>query len=177
MRMLAATAFALAMAATPAFAQDTAPEKKFDGPYVAVIGGIEEAGNTSTGNEGAIYGGAVGYDHQAGKLVVGIEGEATGSTTRHCVSSICTDSGRDLYAGARVGYVVGGRTMLYAKAGYDNAEVGLPMGKRKLDGVRVGGGVETNLTGRAFVRAEYRYSDLQQDAHKQQGTVGVGLRF
>ncbi|MEZ0244275.1 MAG: outer membrane protein [Sphingomonas sp.] len=175
MRILTATAFALAMAATPAFAQDT--DKAFDGPYVAVVGGAEEAGNPSTGNTGAFAGGVIGYDHQSGNLVLGIEGEATLSTTERCVAGICNNAGRDLYAGGRVGYVVGGNTMIYAKGGYTNGRLALPMGTQTLDGWRAGGGVETNITGSTFVRAEYRYSGYAADAHKHQGTVGVGVRF
>lgn len=174
MRILTATAFALAMAATPAFAQET---QKFNGPYVAVIAGAEEAGNQSSGNTGAIGGAAIGYDHRTGNVVFGIEGEALVSTTERCGGGICNSAGRDLYAGGRIGYVVGGNTMVYAKAGYSNARVPLTIGKYGLEGVRVGGGVETNLTGNAFVRAEYRYTDYDADAHKHQGTVGVGLRF
>ncbi|MCW3845731.1 hypothetical protein OF829_00655 [Sphingomonas sp. LB-2] len=51
MRILTAAAFAMAMAATPALAQETGgnAEKTFEGPYVAVIGGMEEAGTTSAG--------------------------------------------------------------------------------------------------------------------------------
>lgn len=175
MRILAATAFALAMAATPAFAQDS--EKTFDGPYVAAIGGIEETGTTSSGNEGAIFGGVIGYDHQAGNLVFGIEGEAATATTEQCAGNICHGSGRDLYAGGRIGYVIGGGTMIYAKGGYTNARIALPASAPALDGFRVGGGVEANITGKAFVRAEYRYSGYQVDTHKHQGTVGVGIRF
>ncbi len=177
MRIPAATAFALAMAATPAFAQDSGDaEKKFDGPYAAVIGGIEESGTSSFGNEGAFAGGAIGYDHQAGNLVFGVDGEITASTTERCTGNFCDKSSRDLYAGGRIGYVVGGRTLLYAKGGYTNARIAGALGP-DLDGMRVGGGVEQNVGGRAFVRAEYRYSDYSRDGHKQQGTVGVGLRF
>ncbi|MCW3845732.1 porin family protein [Sphingomonas sp. LB-2] len=119
----------------------------------------------------------IGYGHQAGNLVFGLEGEAAASTTERCAGNVCHGSGRDLYAGGRIGYVVGGNTMLYAKGGYTNARVPLAVGTETLDGFRVGGGVETNVSGRAFVRAEYRYSEYEANAHKHQGTVGVGLRF
>ena len=78
------------------------------------------------------YGAAVGYDMQMGGAVVGLEAEYSDSDNRTCVGSatvadprVCLKSGRDLYAGGRVGTVVGGSTLLYAKAGYTNAQAKL----------------------------------------------------
>ena len=62
---------------------------------------------------------------------------------------LCVDAGRDLYVGARVGFAVAPRTLIYAKAGYTNARIRLDYdtaprhrptssSATNLDGVRVG---------------------------------------
>ena len=48
---------------------------------------------------------------------------------------------------------------------------------RNLDGIRVGGGIEQRLGSRAYVKGEYRYSNYEAGAWKQEGLVGLGLRF
>ena len=138
------------------------------------------------------YGGAVGYDIQRGGTVFGVEAEGTGSTTDSCSGagtaaspSICLKAGRDLYAGGRVGAVLGDSTLLYAKAGYTNARVRLTsydgtttstLTGKNLDGVRVGAGVEHNFGG-AYGKVEYRYSNYQDGVARHGVVAGVGVRF
>ncbi|HEY0311988.1 MAG TPA: porin family protein [Allosphingosinicella sp.] len=145
--------------------------------------------------DGVLYGAGVGYDIQTGGLVLGVEGEAAGSTTDQCATSVsvtgdrlCAKLGRDLYIGGRIGAVVGGRTLLYAKGGYTNARVRLTytdgatgvnnfnLGANK-DGWRIGGGVEQSVGTRTFVKAEYRYSTYSGNIDKHQAVVGFGFRF
>lgn len=145
--------------------------------------------------DGVLYGAGVGYDVQMGGMVLGAEGEASGSTTDQCATSVnvtgdrlCAKLGRDLYVGGRIGAVVGGRTLLYAKAGYTNARVRLTyadggtgvnnfnLGANK-DGWRVGGGVEQSVGSRTFLKAEYRYSNYEQGYEKHQVVGGFGFRF
>jgi outer membrane immunogenic protein len=145
--------------------------------------------------DGVLYGAGVGYDVQMGGMVLGVEGEAAGSTTDQCATGIsvagdrlCAKLGRDLYVGGRIGAVVGGRTLLYAKAGYTNARIRLTytdggtgvnnfnLGSNK-DGWRVGGGVEQSVGSRTFVKAEYRYSTYSGSIDKHQVVAGFGFRF
>jgi outer membrane immunogenic protein len=86
-------------------------------------------------------------------------------------------SGRDLYAGARVGMLVTPSMLLYAKAGYTNAQAKLTsddgtdqitLDKTKLDGIRVGGGAEYALGTNSFAKAEYRYSNYEQGVERHQ---------
>ncbi|HEX8063097.1 MAG TPA: outer membrane beta-barrel protein [Allosphingosinicella sp.] len=185
-----AAAVAAAGLATPVFAQDAEPApagpSQFNGFKAEAVAGI---------TDDVFVGGALGYDFQKGKLVVGVEGEATTSIGRECevlMSSIqdrlCVKLGRDLYAGGRVGIVVGSGTLLYAKAGYTNLRLkdtydpGTAGGSgfeftRHLDGVRVGAGIEQKLGSNAYVKGEYRYSNYESDSWKHDGLIGIGFRF
>ena len=74
--LLAGTAFA-----APAFAQDST----FTGPRAEAVVGwdhVEDGSIYGASKDGAVYGGAIGYDFQAGSAVLGVEGEVTGATTR-----------------------------------------------------------------------------------------------
>src|SRR3954453_11191036 len=162
---LAATAFAV-----PAMAQDNAApaETSFSGPRVEGLVGWDRVQNHGH-DSGVNYGVGAGYDFQRGGMVFGGEVEAADSTTKRCVGArtsvnprVCARSGRDLYVGGRIGTVVGSRTLLYAKAGYDNSRIKASFDDgttrahdgRNLDGVRVGAGAEYKLGSRTYVKAE-----------------------
>ncbi|HYG47700.1 MAG TPA: porin family protein [Allosphingosinicella sp.] len=177
--------------AVPAYAQEAEP---FSGVKVEGLVGYDTTDVEGTDADGLAYGLGVGFDKQSGKMVFGIEGEATESELAECVDGVvvpadtlCARVGRDLYAGGRIGAVLGSRTLLYAKAGYTNARVktvydtgvvGTEVRESEnLDGVRVGAGLEFAFGGSAFAKAEYRYSNYEQGFDRHQGLVGVGLRF
>ncbi|WP_116091048.1 outer membrane protein [Sphingomonas crusticola] len=170
-------------AAAPAFAQDTASGPTFTGAHVEALGGWDRLQANNGHDDGVLYGVGAGYDIQRGGAVIGIEGEATDSTQKERVGALTEHASRDLYAGARVGVVVGGTNLLYAKAGYTNARYGVSgtgtdtFAHGNLDGVRVGAGVEHALGSRAFVKAEYRYSNYEQGVTRNQVVGGIGLRF
>jgi outer membrane immunogenic protein len=182
--------------AAPALAQDAGADNgRFTGFRVEGLAGYDRV-NADGHSDGVTYGAGVGYDFQAGNMVVGIEGEAADSTVDECVSgtvtiadSLCVKAGRDLYAGGRIGAVVGSNTLLYAKAGYTNARVNSDYEDgtagtaadfnlhQNLDGIRAGVGAEFGVGSNAFIKAEYRYSNYEQGIERHQGVVGVGLRF
>ncbi len=171
MRILAVSALALVAAtATPAFAQDGA----FNGPRIEAEAGVDHAGSEGYGRSGFVYGGAIGYDKQFNNIVIGADAEVTAATTK--------DGGvkaaRDLYVGGRIGYVIGGSTLLYGKAGYTNARINLGNDNGiNNDGYRLGAGVERNF-GRFFGKVEYRYSRYEKiDLNRDQVVAGVGVRF
>ncbi|MGN6376513.1 MAG: outer membrane protein [Sphingomonas sp.] len=186
MRKLVLTALVAAgtaAVATPALAQSTA-----DGPFNgfrigAVAGwdglrpgsGPDSSISDGNGANGFLYGADVGYDHQMGKLVLGVDGEVDGSTAKATNNPVDTaalgygrvKTGRDFYVGGRVGYTVAPTTMLYAKAGYTNARLDLTASDGttetgnhyNLDGYRLGVGLEQALSSRAYAKLEYRYSN------------------
>jgi outer membrane immunogenic protein len=193
MRRVIFAALLAATLATPAFAQDSAP---FTGPRVEGIVGwdrpkVDDAGH----DDGVTYGVGVGYDFQMGGAVVGVEAEASDSTTKECATEVaavgdelCFKAKRDLYAGARAGAVIGERTLVYGKAGYTNARFGLDYDDggtgagnfeegENLDGVRAGAGVEHAIGPNSYVKTEYRYSNYENGVSRHQVVGGVGFRF
>ena len=197
----AAASFGMVIAA-PAFAQDGPPVAgPFTGFRAEALAGydtIRDGENDSEGRDGVVYGGAIGYDFDAGGLVIGAEGEITGSTIKARANNLIAagdnfrlKTGRDLYAGGRIGYAVSPQTLLYAKAGYTNARLEgrytrgntVVIDKADLDGFRVGAGAEYQMASGAYIKAEYRYSnygnfegyDIDLDRH--QVVAGVGFRF
>lgn len=209
--------------ATPAFAQDAPVNPVFTGPRVAVLGGYDaiRPGSSEDSDidgdnqtvDGFLYGGEIGYDFAAGRALIGIEGELTDSTGKVSVNStdptffgfgrVKTD--RDLYVGLRAGILATPRTLIYAKGGYTNAKLDVvasdgtstESGDFKLDGYRVGAGVEqaigNSLFQNAFVKLEYRYSNygnakfdfanggttdsFDVDTDRHQVVAGFGIRF
>ena len=202
--------------ATPALAQDTTPT--FTGPRVEAILGYDHIGAGSDVDnqngrddqsiDGLLYGVGAGYDINLGSAVVGVEGEITDSTAKSSRSNLTTDfgfgrvkAGRDLYVGARAGFLVNPATLLYVKGGYTNQKLGVLAGDTsqqtdtsfKLDGWRVGGGVERAISSNSFAKLEYRYSkydsahidymngatssEFDIDTDRHQVVASVGYRF
>jgi outer membrane immunogenic protein len=170
---------------TPALAQ-SAVDGPFTGPRVEILGGYDTttAGSSVDDDvnvdndqsiEGVVYGGGLGYDFNAGGVVLGVEGEYTGSTADvefadgdfEGFGLGNVDTGRDLYVGARVGVLAQPDLLVYAKGGYTNAkfDVRSVSGAQTFeqdidtDGYRVGAGVEYAMNERSFVKLEYRYSN------------------
>lgn len=197
--LLATAAGAAALAALPAAAQD--------GPFTglraeALVGydNLQDGGDgvDDGGRDGVAYGGAIGYDVQMGGVIVGAEAELTGSSIRARSRDILETNdrlrlkaGRDIYVGGRVGFLVSPLAMVYAKAGYTNAavEARYDLGnvrvtdQSELDGFRVGGGLEYQMSPRTYVKGEYRYSNYSEiegfdaDVDRHQVMAGVGFRF
>lgn len=204
---------------TPVLAQSIG-DASFTGPRVEVIAGYDasSAGSTADDNrntddqsiEGVLYGAALGYDFNAGGVVLGLEGEYSRSTADTDfqagglgglgVGSL--DTGRDLYAGARIGVVAQPNLLLYAKGGYTNARYELNAASGtgtfeqniKAEGYRLGAGAEYAMTPNTFAKIEYRYSNYSDaevrfgnaandtvsfdiDTDRHQVVAGFGLRF
>ena len=184
---LAATALA-----APALAQNAAP---FTGFRLEGLAGYDNLKGNGGGRDGVAYGVGAGYDFQLGGMVAGIEGEWMDSDTNGCRNAfltatdrICATGKRDLYAGARIGAAVTPSTLLYAKAGYTNARIGVNYtdtatpannftARDNLDGIRVGAGVEQKLLSNLYAKAEYRYSNYEAGVERHQVLGGVGFRF
>jgi outer membrane immunogenic protein len=179
MRILATMALALTAVATPAFAQTEGGQ--FQGPRAEIVGGWDRVQGDGDGKSGFTYGGAIGYDLQRGNVVFGVDGEITGSTVKERDAGVTLKAGRDLYAGARLGYVVVPSTLLYVKGGYTNArftaEAAGVKASETLDGFRLGAGVERSFFGNAYGKVEYRYSNYSQDIVRHQVLAGIGYRF
>lgn len=154
--LMFAAAAASAMVATPAMAGT------FQGPRVEVTAGVDDVVN-GVDRTDVTYGVGVGYDLQLGKIVVGAEAALDNVFDR-----------RDVAVGGRLGYVVNDNVLLYGKAGYASYR---QLANVNLEGLRVGGGLEVNVTDVAYVKAEYRYTDFEKNIGKHGALVGVGFRF
>lgn len=203
--------------AAPAAAQDDA-RRPFTGARVGAIIGYDRMQPGSGPNssiradnnaDGLTYGVDAGYDFNAGSVVLGAEGEVAGSTAKVTNNPVAAGAlgygrvkaGRDLYVGGRVGFPVASHTLLYAKAGYTNQRLDLTANNGtvttgnhyNLDGYRIGAGLEQQISGNAYAKVEYRYSNygnarfeyanggntnnFSVDTDRHQVAVGVGLRF
>lgn len=177
--------------ATPALAQE---DGRFTGVRVEGLVGYDTTDVEGENSDGVAYGIGLGYDMRSGGALFGIEGEVSESTVDECVTDVdvagdrlCASAGRDLYAGGRVGGLVGRNLLVYGKAGYTNARVNLDYttgvvgtevrSSENLDGVRVGGGLELGLGPNAFAKTEYRYSNYEQGFDRHQVVAGFGFRF
>lgn len=195
---VSAIAFTVALAA-PAMAQGEGTA--FDGPYVAGMVGYDKIRIAtplgSGSDDGVLFGGVVGFDKNINGVVLGVEGEYSDSNVEERANdvvvlgdSVSVKTGRDLYAGIRLGGEIASGFLLYAKGGYTNAKakavyddgVDIVSGSDNLQGYRLGAGIETNISG-FLARVEYRYSDygsyegtgLKPDRH--QVALLVGYRF
>ncbi|ANC85734.1 hypothetical protein A7E77_01780 [Sphingomonas sp. NIC1] len=188
MRWTAALSILALIGATPAAAQDRVA-RPFEGGSVTLIVGVDGANRFSDWSAGATYGGQIGYDWQRNGLVVGVEGELTGSSNRQCSvrystsggnSSLCVTTGRDAYVGGRIGTPIGDATLLYGKAGYTNVEQTFSARQTTsgtVDGFRLGAGIEHRVSDRSTLKAEYRYANYDGSYDRHQAVVGLGFRF
>jgi outer membrane immunogenic protein len=120
----------------------------------------------------------VGYDRQIrDNIVIGaffdFDFDSIGSSASISLSDCCGDSlshkvSLDLNnmwsVGGRIGYLVNPNTMAYAFGAYTQADFDLPQGLTNgtFSGFSVGGGLETRLRGNWFLKAEYRFTSLDQ---------------
>lgn len=201
MRNLILAAVATTALATPAFAQTTTAAP-FTGLRIEGVAGYDALKDGHDTSDGFVYGGAVGYDVQLNNLVVGAEGELTGSTTDTRTDNLINTGdrfrvgmGRDLYLGARVGVPLNPTTLAYAKGGYTNARVDTRYTQgstetrdhTNLDGFRLGAGLEHQIGANTYIKGEYRYSNYGRadnsvgrydiDVDRHQLVAGVGMRF
>lgn len=163
-------ASALALVAVPTLAQD-APNA-FNGPFVGVQAGWQQdrlgvsvgIDDGSLKNDGFVYGGQIGYDARVSpNVVIGGEASLTGLSGSSDIAGIELGVGRTINATARLGYVVGDKSLLYARGGYSNARFsaddGTTSDSASRDGYTIGGGYELMLARSVSARVEYNYSD------------------
>jgi outer membrane immunogenic protein len=181
-KILFATAAASAalLSATPALAQDATA---VSGPRVEAVVGYDRVKALGEKDGGALFGLGAGYDFAVGPAVsLGADVEATESTQKEGDEDIAqVKAGRDLYAGGRVTLAVSPDANLYLKGGYTNARFkatdGIDSVSENFDGFRLGAGGQMTLTGKAYVGAEYRYSNYEAGLSRNQVALTVGTRF
>jgi len=171
MTLIAAAAAATAFA-SPALAQEA---KGPVGLHVDAVVGFDHAGIDGFHENGVLFGLGAGYDVPVSKTFsLGIDVEGTDSTAKK--NGLSAD--RDLYAGGRASFAVSPRANVYLKGGYTNARIKESgFGGVNLDGFRVGAGGQMLITGKAYVGAEYRYSNYELGVDRHQVALILGTRF
>jgi outer membrane immunogenic protein len=187
---------AIALATTALFTGTAHAE----GARVEVHGGYDIADQRGGKSfDGVAYGVGIGYDYNINeRAFLGVEANLDDSNSDKCftlsgvagVDRICTKLNREINANLRIGAQIGsGSTMIYGIFGYANLRVktsgtrisGSPSNGFSIsgnaDGYRVGAGIERNFGSRAYGKIEYRYSNYEGGFSRNQGLVGVGIRF
>ncbi|WP_235536463.1 MULTISPECIES: outer membrane protein [unclassified Sphingomonas] len=170
--MIHIAAAAAAIVATPAFAAD------FAGPYVGAgitldnvqgSGALEGLGFSGVG--ATAFG---GYNLPlGGSTFAGVEANVDLNTA----DAAGIEAKWGWGVGARFGYKLNEGTALYARAGYARSKIAAFGFSDWGDGVRYGAGIETGVTDRVSLRAEFTQTNYESDIINNQGTLGVVFGF
>jgi outer membrane immunogenic protein len=191
----APAAFAADMPSAPPPVQAMVPEEvSFDwtGFYVGAFGGYgfgeSDDGLGTIDIEGALAGGTVGYNHQIGQFVVGLEADGAWSGIEGDDAGFETSIDWLSTVRGRVGFALD-NFLIYGTGGAAIGEVTYFDGVDEDSDTRVGwtagGGVEAALTDNISIKGEYLYVDLGEEellgtdvdfnAHTVKG--GINYRF
>jgi outer membrane immunogenic protein len=201
MKGLTIAALAAAVSTHAAYAQD--PEPTHAGRDAAAVPGfrVEVLGGFDTDGyqNGALYGGRIGYDFKVGRrFLLGVDGEFSDVTTDQeltlsATAGLTAEDGPEYYVGGRATFVLSREFRLYGGGGYTRTKEGYffqsdpnpppfgtaAAGRDSFEGLRVTAGAQILLGRRAFIGAEYRYSNYGGPfaRDREQAVASVGLRF
>jgi outer membrane immunogenic protein len=171
-KILNIAAFAAAVLSTPALAAD------FAGPYVG-------AGVTldNVQGSGALEG--IGFSGVGGTAFAGYNlalGESTFAGVEANIDLNTADAGGveakwGWGVGARFGYRLNDSTALYGRAGYARGKLSIGGASGWGDGIRYGGGIETAVSDRVSVRAEFTQTNYESDIINNQGALAIVFGF
>lgn len=178
-----------AIAASPAAAQTAETTAPTGGRVEALVGydavriDLEDFGvDESAKDSGVLFGIGAGYDFAVGGMSLGVDVEATDSTTKEGDDDTGSlSAARDLYAGVRATFPVSPTANVYVKGGYTNARLKAEFDGESdganADGFRLGAGAQFSIGGKAYAGGEYRYSNYEADLSRHQFAVIIGTRF
>jgi outer membrane immunogenic protein len=190
----------------------------FVGPRVEIRGGWDNVSLNETlsdgvtsvsdkaGKDGQTFGGEIGYDAQVAPMItLGAYAEGSLPNTRECSEIFGDDEGcikapRNFAVGGRVGAIVGGVGLLYAKGGYSNGRLEVTYRDytdilnsfsvhTDRGGWHVGAGAEVPILSHGYFKVEYvytkyasyRFSDgtltYKLGGNRNQAIAAVGFRF
>ncbi|MCC2689524.1 MAG: Opacity protein antigen [Rhizobiaceae bacterium] len=214
-RPLAAMAGLVALvAAVPAYAADVVMEEPpvpaaipmeepplntWSGPYAGVGLGYgfgeteDETFDNTIDTDGFLLNGFVGYNYQAGNVVVGPEADIGYNFSEGESAGTTTESGWEGSLRGRLGYVVTPEILLYVTAGgaAKQLEISAAGGSdsNTMLGWTAGAGADMMVTDNVFGRVEYRYTDFGSDTfttgpvsgevsdRDHRVTFGLGMKF
>jgi outer membrane immunogenic protein len=170
----------------------------FNGPYAGVqvydsykndvdLGFGDSVDLGGQGFEGGIF---AGYNHRAGaNTVIGIEGQLSYSDADNDTvlggDAFSTGARESYGVTAKAGYVLGDSTLAYVHGGWTQTKFKtrdvFGSDSTRLDGWKVGAGVETFVAQNVSLRAEYAYTDYQNkdgiEPKNSSFQVGLGFHF
>ncbi|HEY1124442.1 MAG TPA: outer membrane beta-barrel protein [Sphingobium sp.] len=145
-------------------------------------------GTTRERENGLIYGGEIGYDLALSGFKLGVYAGIEGGTAKRCSEvfaevETCEEAGRNFTAGARAGYQVTDKVLVYAKGGYSNGAVKLRLidhvtpanslsVSENMDGFHMGAGVQVGLLDNVYAKVEYVRTDYRDYSFKE-GTATI----
>jgi len=180
--------------AVPAMAQD--------GLRLEVQGGYDhmnfpdQTGNApgaTAGGGRAVFGVGAGYDVPlSGPVFAGIDTNVDFGSKSSCNAGVvsagdqlCGKLKSDWDVGARLG-VHAGPAAIYGRVAYDRTTfattytdplANVSYASKSADGLRLGAGVEYNLTPMVYTKAEYRWTTASDVPDHNQVLAGIGVRF
>ena len=135
----------------------------FTGAHVEATAGVDGVTNGRDRTD-IVYGVGVGVDAELYKnVVIGVSGSFDNVLDR-----------ANLSVGARLGYVVDDKVLLYTGAGYSSWK---EFRHGTIDGLRLTGGAEVNLLPHVYTGAEYRYTNYAGRASGNAVVAKIGYRF
>ncbi|WP_374597922.1 outer membrane beta-barrel protein [Sphingosinicella sp.] len=149
----------------------------FNGAYAGLGATLDNVNGSGSleglGASGAGLTGFVGYDMPLGGAFVGVEGNIDLNTA----DAGGLEAKWGWGASARAGFKINDATGLYGRIGYQRNKISGGGVSAWGDGVRFGGGVETAISDKASLRAEFNHVNFEDDVINNQGVVGVLFRF
>ncbi len=113
--------------------------------------------------DGAQVGGTVGYNHQMGQIVLGVEADDAWSNARGNKAGATSKTTNVATARGRIGYAVD-RVLLFGTGGYAGGSIDRTLAGVSANdwhnGYALGGGMEYAFTSNVSAKAEYLYTDL-----------------
>jgi len=171
--LIALSAAAFAVVATPVAARD------FTGPYIGAGANLDNV-QTSGDIEGIGFSGIGGTAfvgtnvRMTDNIFVGAEANVDGYTAD--VDSADVNANWGWGVSARAGFTLNDSTALYVRGGYARARASVGgAGSDWADGARYGVGVETGLTEKVTLRAEFSQFNFESDLINNQ--VGLALSY
>lgn len=174
----------------------------FQGPYVGVTAGWDRGEvsgriestplDAQASRDALVLGGYAGYNHKlTDRIVIGAEAGFTGTVddrvrATSAGAALTVDPRYSFDLGARAGYLVTDKALVYVRGGYANQRVrtsldtGIIRSSDNLDGWQIGGGLEYAISEKVSPRLEYRYSDFGRnggDYERHQTLVGLSYNF
>lgn len=176
----------------------------FEGPYVGVAAGWDRGEvsarieatplDAEASRDALVLGGYAGYNHKlTDRIVIGAEAGFTGTVddrvrATSAGDALTVDPRYSFDLGARAGYLVTDKALVYVRGGYANQRArtsldtgtGIIRSSDNLDGWQIGGGLEYAISAKVSARLEYRYSDFGKnggDYERHQTLIGVSYNF